>query len=229
MKAWRQLLFFSGKFQRYAELTSNLLQLKVSDDLLHIGCGNGKFLRSVHHKVKTVAGLDRSTSRIRQACLRCRQLNDHAGVRLRAGSVRRMPWADHSYSLIFSDAVLETSFNPEEHLQECLRLLRPGGRLLVRVQHHVHHLPRQAELRTMGQTFHHYTLESLRNRTEASGFHLLPLPNCAELEHRKDLWVLARKPLTIVRPQQEADLRVLPALRHPSSLKWAHGLTTDNS
>ena len=187
-------------FHRYARKVSSLLQLKPSDDILHVGCGSGKYLRSIHNKVKTVAGLDRSTSRIRQACFRCRSLNDHSGVRLRAGSVRRMPWADQSFSLIFSDAVLESSFNPEQHLQECLRLLRPGGRLLIRVQHHTGNPPKQFLLRNEGQAFHHYTLESLQVRTEASGFTCLSLPECPDLETYNSLWVLAKKPLAAVQP-----------------------------
>ena len=213
MKALSQLLSFYGGFQRYANLVSTLLQTKASDDVLHVGCGNGKYLRTIHHKVKTVAGLDRSTSRIRKACLRCRQLNDHAGVRLRAGSVRHMPWADQSYSLIFSDAVLETSFNPEEHLLECLRLLRPGGKLLVRLQHHAVHPPKHYEMRSMGRAFHHYTLESLRHRMESSGFHCLPLPEHSEMQQRNDLWMLARKPLGVIQPQEEMPLRAIPSFR----------------
>lgn len=229
MQLLKQLLFFSGKSQRYANLVSTLLQPKASDDVLHVGCGNGKYLRTIHQKVKTVAGLDRSTARIRKACFRCRQLNDHAGVRLRAGSVRHMPWADHSYSLIFSDAVLETSINPEEHLLECLRLLRPGGKLLVRVKHHVVHPPKPYELRSLGRAFHHYTLESLRNRLESSGFHCLPLPEISETQQSSDLWMLARKPLGVVQPQEEMLMRAIPVLRQHSSLIEANGRVTDNS
>lgn len=229
MQLLKQLLFFSGKSQRYANLVSTLLQLKASDDVLHVGCGNGKYLRAIHQKVKTVAGLDRSTARIRQACFRCRQLNDHAGVRLRAGSVRRMPWADQSYSLIFSDAVLETSINPEEHLLECLRLLRPGGKLLVRLEHHVAHPPKPYEQRSLGRAFHHYTLESLRNRMESSGFQCLPLPEVAETQQRSDLWMLASKPLGIVQPQEEELMRSIPVFRQHSSLIEANGSVTDNS
>jgi len=229
MQLLKQLLFFSEKSQRYANLVSTLLQLKASDCVLHVGCGNGKYLRTIHQKVKTVAGLDRSTARIRQACFRCRKLNDHAGVRLRAGSVRRMPWADQSYSLIFSDAVLETSINPEEHLLECLRLLRPGGKLLVRLEHHVVHPPKPYELRSLGRAFHHYTLESLRNRVESSGFQCLPLPEVAETQQRSDLWMLARKPLGIAQPQEEELIRSIPVYRQHSLLIEANGSIIDNS
>lgn len=99
-------------------------------DVLDVGAGAGVLLRLLSPRSRSAVGLDRSRgmrvlarSRLQEAgCARCT---------IRAGDMHELPFADVSFDLVVLDEVLSLSQRPQLALSEALRVLRPGGRLLV--------------------------------------------------------------------------------------------------
>lgn len=90
---------------------------------LDIGCGSGRFLRALQHGGWEVAGLE---------------LNDDTATAARTvhGLVVETSleaFADNSFDLITITHVLEHIRDPHQMLEECVRLLNPGGVIAVAV------------------------------------------------------------------------------------------------
>jgi len=78
------------------------------------------------------------------------------------GDGRQLPFADASFQTVLATEVLEHVMSPGALLQEMVRVLKPGGRLLVTV-------PFIQPLHEMPSDFFRYTPYSLRNLVEQTG------------------------------------------------------------
>jgi len=95
--------------------------------ILDIGCGDGTFLQQLD---KTLArpyeyhGVEFSEDMVEKAqglpydIRRC-NLED------------RIPYSDASFDLVYAGEVIEHIYNPDHLLEECRRVLKPGGLLIV--------------------------------------------------------------------------------------------------
>jgi len=92
--------------------------------VLELGCGNGKTLAALARSAETV-GLDIARNALR-AC--------SPGPALVQGDATRLPFADRSFDAVVAFHVLGHLAERErtEAVSEALRVLRPGGRLVVR-------------------------------------------------------------------------------------------------
>ena len=111
--------------RRVFEVAGELGQARVLD----VGCGRGELLAAVRRRWPTasVHGVDVSVVRIRQA---------PAGVRERAVAadiVRAAPFRDRSFDRVFCLETLEHLKDPRRCLREIVRLLAPGGRVILSV------------------------------------------------------------------------------------------------
>lgn len=98
-------------------------------DVLDTGCGTGRNLRFLNRRCAqgTVVGLDFSPV----ALDHCRE---RGLTRLVRGSVAALPFADASFDLVTNfDVLTAGSVDESAALRELARVLRPGGRLLLRV------------------------------------------------------------------------------------------------
>lgn len=99
-------------------------------DVLDAGCGTGALLGWLGELAspRHPAGVDLSSAALRQ----CRRLHPRAA--LAQGSAIALPFADERFDLVLSADVLQhlTTDEEAEALAEAKRVLRPGGRLLVR-------------------------------------------------------------------------------------------------
>lgn len=73
------------------------------------------------------------------------------------------PFGDASFDAVFHTEVLEHVYAPETFLAECLRVLRPGGRMLFTV-------PFQARYHYIPHDYWRFTPASLQRLLEATGF-----------------------------------------------------------
>lgn len=122
--------------KRLAKL-ARLAKIEAQDTILDLGCGRGELSLYGANRGATVFALDPATSAVRMT---------HAAAQLRVpteGSIHvvqargeQLPFPSNSASLILASDVVE-HLPPEDlaqTLDECSRVLAPGGRLCVHTQ-----------------------------------------------------------------------------------------------
>jgi SAM-dependent methyltransferase len=93
-----------------------------------LGCGTGRVAETVAPYVSRVIAVDESPEMLAAARTR---LEGFSGVELRRGRLEVLPLADREVDLALLALVLHYVADPESALAEAVRVLRPGGRLLV--------------------------------------------------------------------------------------------------
>lgn len=94
-------------------------------DVLDIACGEGYGTAAMMRRgAKSVLGIDISEEAVRHATQRY-------GVPARVGSAMEIPVEDASVDVVISFETIEHLVDPDLFLEECFRVLRPGGRLVV--------------------------------------------------------------------------------------------------
>jgi SAM-dependent methyltransferase len=101
------------------------LALQPGDRLLEIGCGGGLLLRDAIAAGAAVTGLDHSEDMVALA----RETAPGADVVL--GRAEALPFADGAFTAVATAVVFLFLPEPVPALQECRRVLTPGGRLAV--------------------------------------------------------------------------------------------------
>lgn len=178
--------------------------------ILDAGCGTGGsalFLR----RYGQVVGLDLAPEAIELSALR-------PTGQLARGSVLALPFADESFDLVTSFDVLYHRGVPDEStaLREVYRLLRPGGRLLIR-------LPAYEFLRSKHDRAVHtrrrYTRGDVASLLKGAGFYI---EHCSYVNSLLLPLAVAQRVLERALPaleQQQSDL-ALPAPAVNEVLSW---------
>ena len=91
--------------------------------LLDAGCGRGDFTRAFADRGVVVQGLDAARSESR--------LLEGVSVSYADFSSEPFPLTSNAYDVVFSKSVLEHLPDPDYYLEECMRVLKPGGRLIL--------------------------------------------------------------------------------------------------
>ncbi|MBY6033499.1 malonyl-ACP O-methyltransferase BioC [Marinobacter daepoensis] len=96
--------------------------------VLDLGCGTGWFTRKLleQYPDATVTGADLSPGMLVRA-----SGGSPESISWLQADAEQLPLADSSVDLIFSNLMIQWSARPEKILRECLRILRPGGRLAI--------------------------------------------------------------------------------------------------
>jgi SAM-dependent methyltransferase len=98
-------------------------------DALDVGCGTGFLALEFSARGHRVTGLDFAPAMIARACEKAAALG--LAVGFEQGDAEHLPYPEGSFDLVISRHVLWTLPHPERALDEWLRVLRPGGRLVV--------------------------------------------------------------------------------------------------
>lgn len=99
-------------------------------DLLDIGTGTGRILKLLGDRAELAVGIDISSEMLLIA-----RTNLHAAgldrCMVRPGDMYRLPFANESFDTVTMDQVLHEAEQPRAVIAEAVRMLRPGGQLLV--------------------------------------------------------------------------------------------------
>jgi 2-polyprenyl-3-methyl-5-hydroxy-6-metoxy-1,4-benzoquinol methylase len=96
---------------------------KPGTKLLEVGCGNGRTLVGLRSLGWQVEGVDVDPVAL--------QMANSQGLETRCGHLLDLKYSADSFDVIIMHHVIEHLHDPIKFLQECHRLLKPGGRLLM--------------------------------------------------------------------------------------------------
>jgi SAM-dependent methyltransferase len=98
------------------------------EHILDLGCGDGQLTERIVQAGANVTGIDASPKMVAAARAR--------GIAAEEGSAEALPFADHSFDAVFSNAALHWIRNQEAMMSEVHRILRPGGRFVAEMGGH---------------------------------------------------------------------------------------------
>jgi SAM-dependent methyltransferase len=128
--------FFADLDEYHFDKLHHLLRLIPFDNysgqrVLDVGCGAGTDLvRFARHGAR-VTGVDIADSAIALARLNVRHHGLSAGLLVADGE--RVPFADGAFDLVYAHGVVQYTANGRRLVEECRRVLRPGGQAIFQV------------------------------------------------------------------------------------------------
>ncbi len=132
--------FFSKYINTLAEETSG-------SGILDVGCGVGQVVKALRNNGFDAQGVDVSEPNIRKA-------TEHVGhCTLYDG--KRLPFEDNTFQSVGAFNVLEHVDEPEAFIRELIRVLKPGGRLVISSPNF---------LRVLGFRDYHVRMRGIKNK-----------------------------------------------------------------
>ncbi len=104
------------------------LAAKPGECILDLGCGTGELTQRIVAAGASVTGLDASPEMVAAA----RKKGLHADH----GNAEKLPYPDHTFDAVFSNAALHWIRGQDDMLSEVRRVLRPGGRFVAEMGGH---------------------------------------------------------------------------------------------
>jgi ubiquinone/menaquinone biosynthesis C-methylase UbiE len=116
--------------------TLETMQIADDDEILEIGFSNGKFFEKIITKANGIklAGIDHSRKMLEEATINNPELIAEGKVNLFYGKSDRMPFAENSFDKVFCINVVYFWKNPQDHLNEIYRVLKPGGKFFTTIR-----------------------------------------------------------------------------------------------
>jgi phosphatidylethanolamine/phosphatidyl-N-methylethanolamine N-methyltransferase len=103
---------------------------QIGGNVLEVGVGTGLLLPLYNHAL-SVTGLDISEAMLAKARARLRRKTLPHVTALVAGDIHTLQHPDNHYNAIVMPFVLTLLAAPEEALTNCLRMLKPGGEMII--------------------------------------------------------------------------------------------------
>lgn len=105
------------------------LELEPFEDVLDVGCGTGAVLELLHERYphKQLTGLDLTPKMIEVAC--AKQLDN---INFIVGDAENLPLEPQSFDAVLCSNSFHHYPRPDRFFAEAARVLRPGGRLILR-------------------------------------------------------------------------------------------------
>lgn len=122
----------TSEFVNQRRMTFDRIGLQPGERLLDLGVGTGHLARDVATWTmgrNPIVGIDVSEDMLALARTRC---EEHSSIRLERADLYALPYEDHSFDVAVSVQVFEYLEDVEKACREAFRVLRPGGRLLIR-------------------------------------------------------------------------------------------------
>ena len=114
--------------QELAEGVLEWLAPQPAERILDLGSGDGQLTQRIAAAGASVVGIDASSEMVAAARAR--------GVKADQGPAEKLPYPDHIFDAVFSNAVLHWVRGQDEMLLQVRRVLRPGGRFVAEMGGH---------------------------------------------------------------------------------------------
>jgi SAM-dependent methyltransferase len=145
--------FFDDLDQYHFEKLHHLLRLVdfhgySGRRVLEVGCGAGVDLARFAKGGAMVTGVDLAPSAIELARANFAQQGLHGDFRVANGE--HLPFADASFDVVFAHGVVQYTADPRRLVDECRRVLKPGGEAIVQVYNRISWLNGLSRLMNVG-------------------------------------------------------------------------------
>src|ERR1700757_4139312 len=157
---------------------------RVGGQILEVGVGTGISLPG-YSPQNRIIGIDLSEAMLRKAHRRVAELALTNVEKLEVMDAEHLSFADASFDVVVANHVISTVPNPEAALDECARVLRPGGEMIL-----LSRIGADAGLRHLVETMLQPIVRRLGWRTE------FPWERFARwTERRTDVRLIERRPM----------------------------------
>ena len=117
---------------RRRQRSYELLNLRPGTSVVDVGCGLGTVVRELAARIGpsgVVMGVDVSETMVAEARRRAQRAG--AAVRFHAGGAEQLPIEDGGVQAYYAERLFQHLSNPQVALGEALRVLAPGGRVVL--------------------------------------------------------------------------------------------------
>src|SRR6186713_1894713 len=145
--------FFDDLDRYHFEKLHYLLRLVDFDGyrgrtVLDVGCGAGVDLARFAKGGAEVSGVDLTESAI--ALARANFAQQGLAGRFEVADGERLPFGDNSFDLVYAHGVVQYTANPQQLVDECYRVLKPGGQAVFQVYNRLSWLNALSKLMKVG-------------------------------------------------------------------------------
>jgi SAM-dependent methyltransferase len=145
--------FFADLDQYHFEKLHHLLRLVDFDgyrgrSVLDVGCGAGVDLARFARGGANVIGVDIAPSAV--ALARANFAQQSLPGHFEVANGEQLPFPDCSFDLVFAHGVVQYTTDPQRLIEECRRVLRPGGEAIVQVYNRISWLNALSQLMNVG-------------------------------------------------------------------------------
>ncbi len=119
----------AGERAAWDRILDLVVPARAKLDALDVGCGTGFLTFELAGRGHRVTGIDFAPAMIAEA--RRKAAERGLSARLEEGDAEQLPFAAASFDLVISRHLLWTLPHPEAAIDEWIRVLRPGARLVV--------------------------------------------------------------------------------------------------
>ncbi len=117
-----------GRNPKSNRLVPSIAELEPDHVVLDIGCGPGAAVRAAAGVVARAVGVDRSEAMITIARRRSRLFSN---VEYFVAGAEDLPLPDAMFDRVWTIHAFHHWESPDQGIVECLRVIKPGGRLLI--------------------------------------------------------------------------------------------------
>jgi SAM-dependent methyltransferase len=145
--------FFDDLDHYHFEKLHHLLRLVAFDgyrgrSVLEVGCGAGVDLARFAKGGADVTGVDLAPSAIELA--RANFAQQGLPGRFDVADGEHLPFPDNSFDLVYAHGVVQYTANPQRLVEECRRVLKPGGEAIFQVYNRISWLHALSKLMKVG-------------------------------------------------------------------------------